>query len=190
VLALHHRHDPGDVYDRLFANINEPTLVIENKVLYSHHLSEEVPHGFTIEHGDEPFPTTRMRPHGAADLTIVCYGEMFREVEAAVLAAFDEHEIICEVICPLQLYPLNLEPVLASVSASRRLLVVEEGVGFAAFGAEVIAQLVEQSGCALRKVRRLSAPEEAIPACAPLEKEMLPGAASILRAMQEVVADE
>jgi len=190
MLALHHRHDPGDVYDRLFRLIAEPTLVIENKVLYAHRMTAEVPPGFALEHSDEPFPTTRIRPHGAPDLTVVCYGEMLREVEQAILEAFDEHEVICEVLCPLQVWPLNAAPIVDSVAVCGRLLVVEEGVGVAGFGAEVVAQVVERLKGAPRRVRRLAAPAEAIPACAPLERAMLPGAAAILRAILEAVCDE
>jgi 2-oxoisovalerate dehydrogenase E1 component len=188
MLAINHRHDPGELYDSLFATLDRPTLVIENKVLYGQRVISELPDGFAVEHSDEPFPTTRIRPEGNADVTVVCYGEMLREVEAAILRAFDEHEIICEVLCPTQLYPLNVQPIVSSVSSSHRLLVVEEGIGFAAFGAELIAQIQERSPESLRRVRRLSSPEHPIPACAPLEKLMLPHAESILGAIVELMS--
>ena len=188
MLAVNHRQDPGQLYDRLFASLDRPTLVIENKVLYGQRVLDEMPDGFVVEESDESFPTMRLRPEGVADLTIVCYGEMLREVEAAMLRAFDEHELICEVLCPTQLYPLNVRPILDSVSITRRLLVVEEGIGFAAFGAELIAQIQERAPESLRQVRRLSSPEMPIPACAPLEKQMLPHAESILLAVVEMMS--
>ena len=140
VLATNHRFDPGQLYDRLLQTIDGPTLVIENKVLYGRRVQSEMPEGFELEFSSETFPTVRMRPEGTPDVTVVCYGEMLREVEQAVVRAFDEFEIICEVICPAQLSPLNLAPILASVSRSHRLLVTEEGIGTAGFGAEVIAR--------------------------------------------------
>ncbi|MBS0266737.1 MAG: pyruvate dehydrogenase [Planctomycetes bacterium] len=188
VLAVHHRHDAGDIYDRLFARNGQPTLVIENKVLYGQRITDELPVGFYLEHSDENFPTTRLRPDAPADVTIVCYGEMLREVEDAIVKLFDEHEIVCEVICPAQLYPLNLDPILDSLGGSRRVLVVEEGVGFAGFGAEVISQLAERAAGTLLRARRLACPEQPIPACAQMEKEMLPKSDSIVRTIVEMVS--
>jgi 2-oxoisovalerate dehydrogenase E1 component len=189
VLAVHHRHDAGEIYDRLFAIIDQPTLVIENKVLYGQRVTDEMPVGFFLERSDEDFPTTRIRPDARADVTIVCYGEMLREVENAVVKLFDDHEIVCEVICPAQLYPLNLHPISESVSRSGRVLVVEEGIGFAGFGAEVISQLIERTPGISVLARRLACPEQPIPACAQMEKEMLPKADSIIRTIVEMVSN-
>ncbi len=190
VLATNHRLDPGLLYDRLFQAIDGPTLVIENKVLYGQRVQTEMPKGFALEFSSETFPTVRIRPEGTPDVTVVCYGEMLREVEEAVVRAFDEFEIICEVICPAQLSPLNLAPLLASVTRSRRLLVVEEGIGTAGFGAEVIARLMETDTSVCQRVKRLASPNHPIPACAPLEREMLPQAKSILSAIRGLMPDE
>lgn len=187
MLAIHHRQNPGEIYDRLFETIDQPTLVIENKVLYGQRATHEMPTGFILERTDEQYPTTRIRPDGLADITVLCYGEMLREVESAVVKLFDEYEIICEVVCPTQLYPLNCWPIFDSVSRSRRLLIVEEGIGFAAFGAEVIAQIQEHAPETMRQVRRLSCPDQPIPACAHLEKELLPDSGSICRTIVEMM---
>lgn len=186
ILALNHRLDPGVLYDLLFARIEQPTLVLENKVLYGQRVSIELPEGFALEFSNELFPTTRIRPEGTADVTIVCYGEMLREVEEAVLTAFDEHEIIAEVLCPTRIYPLGLQAILDSVRRSGRLLVVEEGIGFAGFGAEVLAQVAERIDGPSPRMRRLAAPEHPIPASAHLEKAMLPHAATIVAAVRDL----
>ena len=73
---MHHRYDPGALYDALFATIDRPTLVVENKLLYGVRAAATAPEGFALEHSDEPFPTTRIRPEGEADVTILCYGGM------------------------------------------------------------------------------------------------------------------
>jgi len=190
VLALHHRHDPGAVYDALFATIDRPTLVIENKLLYGTRVSDSAPEGFALEHTDEPFPTTRLRPEGITpDLTILAYGGSMPEAEKAVDRLFEEHEIVAEVICPTQLYPFDPRPVAESVARSGRLLVVEEGLAFAAFGAEAIAQVIERAPGALKKVRRLASPTHPIPSCGPLEKAVLPGAEHIVAAGVEMRTD-
>lgn len=187
VLALHARYDPQAVYDTLMATIDRPTLIIENKLLYGVRLGRDVPSGFVLEHTSEAFPTTRLRPLSPPDVTILCYGGLVHEVEAAVERLFDEHELICELLCPLQLYPFNPWPVVESVQQSGRLLIVEEGVSFAALSAEVVAQLVEHAPGVLRQVRRLAAPPQVIPSCGPLEKTLLPGEQQVIAAVQAMV---
>jgi 2-oxoisovalerate dehydrogenase E1 component len=188
MLALHHRDDPGALYDTLYATIDRPTIVIENKLLYGLRVGASAPDGFTLERTDEPFPTTRIRPGCPPDATILCYGGMLADVEKALDPLFDAHEIACEVICPTQLYPLDPRPIVASVERTGRLLIVEEGIGFAAFGAEAVAQVVELAPGALKRLRRLAAPEHPIPACGPLEKALLPGPAHVEAAILELCA--
>ncbi|MBA4067317.1 MAG: pyruvate dehydrogenase [Isosphaera sp.] len=188
VLALHARFDPAEVYARLFATIDRPTLVVENKLLYGAKVTHAAPAGFVYEHTDEPFPTTRLRPGADPDVTVLCYGGMLPEAEAAAAALFDEHEVAAEVICPTQLYPFDPRPLLESVGRTGRLVIAEEGPGFAAFGAEAAAVVAERAGRPVR-VRRVSPPEAPIPACGPLEKTWLPGAAHIVGGVLEVTAD-
>lgn len=187
MLALHPRYDPGRIYDELLASIDRPTIIIENKLLYGARVTDEVPAGFVLEHSDERFPTTRLRPEGPPQVTVLCYGGMLLEAEAAVDRLFDEHEIICEVVCPTQLYPLNPWPIVESVHRTGRLLVVEEGMSFAAFGAEVVAQICESVPGTLKQVRRLSPPRQPIPACVPLERALLPGQMHVMNAIIELL---
>lgn len=186
VLAISHRIDPALVYNQLHESIEGPALVIENKILYGQRIPDQVPDGFQLEYSDETLPAVRLRPEGPADITVVCYGEMLREVEQAILAAFDEQEIICDVICPTQLCPLSISGIAESAQLSGRLLVVEEGTAAFGFGAEVAAGVAERTG--VRKIRRLSAPDLPIPACAPLEQQMLPGKQVILAALSEMMS--
>jgi 2-oxoisovalerate dehydrogenase E1 component len=188
MLALHHRHDPGAIYDTLFATIDRPTIVIENKLLYGLRTGDSAPEGYALEQSDELFPTTRIRPEGAADATILCYGGMLVDVEKALDTLFDEDEIACEVICPTQLYPLDYRAILESVRRTGRLLIAEEGLNFAAFGAEVVAQIMERSPGSLKALRRLASPEHPIPSCGPLEKLVLPGTGHVVAAIRELCA--
>lgn len=187
MLALSHRFDPGVIYDRLFATIDRPTIVVENKLLYGSIVSAQAPQGFVWEHSDDAFPVLRLRPEGNPDLTILCYGGMLPDVEAAVEKLFEEHEIIAEVICPTRLYPLDPWPVVESVTESGRLLIAEEGLGFAAFGAEVISEMVERAPGVLKRAARLASPRHPIPSCGPLEKALLPNAAQVVQAAAKLV---
>jgi 2-oxoisovalerate dehydrogenase E1 component len=189
VLALHHRFDPAEVYDTLLRTVDRPSLVLENKLLYGTQVSAKSPPGFVLEHTDELFPTTRLRPLGAASVTVVCYGGMLADVEKAVDRLFEEHDVICEVICPTRLYPLNLGPIAESVRRTMRLLAVEEGHGFGGFGGEVIAGAHEHAPGLLKRSKRLHAPEAPIPACKPLELSVLPGEKHVIQAVLELVHD-
>jgi 2-oxoisovalerate dehydrogenase E1 component len=189
MLALNSRQDPGLIYDKLFAAIEQPTIVIENKLLYGARLAQEIPAGFALEYSDEPFPSVRLRPAAPADLTLVCYGGMLPDVERAVDRLFDQHEVLCEIICPVQISPLNLQPILDSVEATGRLLIVEEGLGFAAFGSEVIAQIAELRPALLRRVNRLACRRHPIPSSGPLERETIPTPDTIIQAALHLVSN-
>jgi len=190
MLAVNHRYDPALVFDTLFSTIDRPAMVIENKVLYGVRVSDSAPEGFVWEQSDERYPTLRLRPEAKADLTLLCYGGMLPEVETAADKLLDEHEIICEIICPIRLYPLDPWPIVDSIRESGRLLVVEEGQNFAAFGAEVIAQIQESAPGILRCVRRLGPPRHPIPSCGALEKKVLPGERHIIEAVLEMMNHE
>ncbi len=187
MLAVHERYDPGAVYDQLFSTIDGPVIVIENKLLYSAKLGSAVPEGFLLEHSDEGYPTTRLRPRNVAEATVFCYGGMVPHVEKALMAAFDNEEIPAEMICPIQLYPLNPWPVIESLEHTHRLLVVEEGHSFGALGAELIAQIHELRPGLLTKCRRLAAGAHPIPSSGPLELSVLPNVASIVAAIVGLV---
>jgi 2-oxoisovalerate dehydrogenase E1 component len=187
MLALHHRIDPGVIYDRLLETVDRPTIVIENKLLYGQKISPQAPVGFVYQNSDEAYPTTRLKPHGTPDLTIFCYGGMLMEVEKAVEQLFDQHDVIAEVICPVQLYPFNPQPLIESLRTTGKLLIAEEGTGFAAVGSEVIAQVSEKAVGLLKAIRRVAGPPHPIPSCGPLEKALLPGASHITAAALELV---
>jgi len=188
VLALNHRFDPFELYDNLLSNVKQPTLVVENKLLYGMKINGKLPEGFVLERSAETFPTMRITTGQTPDLTLFCYGGMLPDAERAADQLFEEHEMIVEILCPTRLYPLNAAPLEASLAGSGRLLMVEEGVGFAGFGAEVLAQLTERSNVNFR-ARRLAAPAHPIPSCGPLEKELLPGVRQIVDAAVELVGN-
>ncbi|OGR48116.1 MAG: hypothetical protein A2X40_06425 [Elusimicrobia bacterium GWC2_65_9] len=187
MLALHERYDPGAVYDSLFSRIDRPTIVIENKLLYGAMLSRAVPAGFTWEHIDEPFPTSRLRPKSKPDATVLCYGGMLPYAEAAAERLFDEHELACEIICPVRLYPFDPLPLLDSIRATGRLVIAEEGVSFAGFGTEAVGEIIEADPRCLRGLRRLGGPPHPIPASVALEQAALPDAQRIVQAVLELV---
>jgi len=186
VLALHHRMNPGELYDRLFEAADLPTLVVENKLLYGAEADPSPPPGFRLRTSGDRFPVTRLGPEGRPDLTILAIGGTSVDAERAVHVLFEEHEILAELFLPAQLYPLDVAFLEESLAASRRLLVVEEGQGFAGLGSEILAQVAERPSLAGTACARVFAAPHPIPSSRPLEAECLPGADHVVRKALEV----
>ena len=180
VLALHNRFDPALLYGTLLADVDCPTLVIENKVMYGEKANADAVQGYKWFHSSHRFPISYMRTDRAADLTIICLGGMLQDVERAVEELFVEHDVIADVVCPTQMYPLQIETLLQVAQQSGRVLLVEEGHGFCGFTAEVLAELYERDRSLL--IQRLSSHPQHIPSAKPLELEVLPNTARIVEA--------
>lgn len=185
VFALNGRVPPSLVYGPLVESQENPALVIENKILYTRFVETEPLAGFHVLYSNERFPTVRIAPAGVPpDVTLFCYGGVLEDAQKAVLRAFDEDEIACEIICPTRIHPLDPSAALASVRASGKLLTVEEGPRFAALGSELAAKIAE-AGVRLKGLKRLGF-DSLIPSCGPLELEQLPNPDSILASIREL----
>jgi 2-oxoisovalerate dehydrogenase E1 component len=185
VVALNHRLHPEVIYDAIFETCNDPVLVIENKILYTRKLNETAIDGFVIEQSADVFPAIKISPQDVdATITVVCYGGMLEDVEKAVQLAFDEADILCEIICPTCLHPLDISPIAESINKTGRLLMVEEGPGFAALGAEIIASLAEHA-VPLKKTIRMSN-NTIIPCSFTAENNLLPNPQTILQKIKEL----
>jgi 2-oxoisovalerate dehydrogenase E1 component len=182
VVALNARVCPAALLQGVAQDLCRPTLLVENKVLYTEALDTRTPPGFVPERSDDPLPWLRLRPLGRVpQVTVVCYGYMLGLVEAAVQAAFDQHEVVCEVLCPTLIAPLDPAPVLASLAGTGTLLCVEEGGTAHGFGAEVIARCL-QAGASLRRAQRIGC-RGLIPAASEEEKRALPDVERIVDAI-------
>jgi 2-oxoisovalerate dehydrogenase E1 component len=175
VLAIHHRYDPAAVYARLLSGQvpPRPTLVIENKILYGEKASSDAPAGFQWFHSGHDFPISYLRAADQPDLTIVCYGGMLLDVEKAAERLFEEHDLIAEIIAPMQLFPLQLEALLPLVQRTGMLLLVEEGQGFCGYMGELMASFFEKDPTL--RMRRVSSLPQHIPSAKPQEMMVLPG---------------
>jgi pyruvate/2-oxoglutarate/acetoin dehydrogenase E1 component len=134
-----------------------------------------------------PFGTARHVQRGDA-VTVVTWSAAVREVTRAA-AALAAEGIAADVWDLRSIWPWDEEAVLASVSRTKRLLVVHEAVEVGGFGAEVVARVVSRLGPgALRCVRRLGAPRIPIPFSPPLETALRVTEAKIAAAIREVSA--
>ncbi|MGO9336299.1 MAG: dehydrogenase E1 component subunit alpha/beta [Terracidiphilus sp.] len=187
VVALHHRFDPAEVYARLLGDSVEvlPTIVVENKVLYGEKASPDAVEGFKWFHSTHDFPISYMRAEGRPDATIACYGGLLPDAEKAVDRLFLEHDLVVEIVCPMQLYPLQHKAMLPLAQRSGHLLLAEEGHGFCGFTAELMATLGElDRSLAMRRV--YSHPQH-IPSAKPLELRVLPDADRLVAEILELL---
>jgi 2-oxoisovalerate dehydrogenase E1 component len=188
VLCIHHRYSPALLYADLFASIDCPTMVIENKILYAKQCSAEPPAGFELLYSDERFPTARLKPRATPDLTVVAIGGMALDAEEAALKLFEQEEIAVDLFMPSRLYPFGIDALRESLEQTRRLVVVEEGQGFVSLGSEILAQAVEGLPGLGLICGRVSAAPVPIPAARPLEELCLPGVDDIVAKAMEVMS--
>ena len=187
VLMLHHRYSPALLYRNLFAAGDAPTLVVENKLLYGA-MADPVPlPGFQLLEGGGPFPVVRLKPDGAADITLVTLGGVSQDAEQALRILFEEHEVLADLFLPTQVYPMDISAFCESLAETHRLLVVEEGHGFASVGSEILAQVAERPGLGKIVCARVYSAHTSIPSARPLEAQCLPDAAAIVAKALEVL---
>lgn len=181
MVAINNLINPAPLYKKLVQESQDCTLVIENKLLYPKYITTNYPEGFKAFRSDEKYPTVLVRPESVrAHVTIVGYGGMSEIIIKAIEKLFIDFDIIAQAIIPTQIYPINFEPLIESIPEGTIVVVVEEGQGFAAFGTEVIAQIVEKVPKHVRKFIRIQPKDIVIPTAVHLEQEALPGVEQII----------
>ena len=188
-------HDPAAVLRALLAQ-DSPALLIEHKLLYPLHLL--LPAGGRIE-GDiaeehfssDGLPTVSIRPvqREECSFTVLAYGYQAELARRVLSRLAVEEEIFGELVVPSQISALDWEPIDASVSATRSLLVIEEGVSGFTWGSEVAARISSRFFGQLRRpVATASSEPTVIPASKRLEADMLMTAERVERAIRGVAA--
>jgi len=159
---------------------DNPVLFLENRLLYLR--KEEVPDGEWLV----PIGVADVKRTGS-DITIVATSNAVHKSLAA--AAELAGRIGVEVIDPRTLDPLDLATILRSVRKTGHLLVVQEGVVGASFGAEVVRQVAEEGFPNLRGAPRvLGAADVPVPFSPVLEMAYVPQVGDIVRAIHQMVA--
>ncbi|GAA1210559.1 alpha-ketoacid dehydrogenase subunit beta [Pseudonocardia alaniniphila] len=158
-----------DAYDLLVAAVycDDPTIVIENRTLYSAGKQEVVLGGPV-----QPPGGLRVR-HEGSDATLVTWGAITARAVAAA-STLAEQGVSLEVIEVPWLNPFPTEDVIERVRHTGRLAVLHEANVTGGFGAEVVAR-VAGSGVALRSpALRLGLPDTRVPAAPSLVAGLLP----------------
>jgi pyruvate dehydrogenase E1 component beta subunit len=174
---------PYDAKGLLLASIEDPNPVMffEHKLLYKTKgpVPEEM---YTVPLGK----STGVRE--GKDLTIVETAVMVsRAMEAAdQLAAEGIH---VEIIDPRTIRPLDMEPIVASIIKTGKVLIVHEAVKMGGFGGELAASIVESEafGYLDAPVRRLAGLDMPIPYNRNLEYHAVPQIENIVEEARKIV---
>jgi 2-oxoisovalerate dehydrogenase E1 component len=179
-VALNTFLDPAIIYQSVYAE-KHPVIVIENKTDYGKRIAQQAAKNFVYEFNGDDFPVVRVRPAvSAPSLTILAYGGMADQVGAMLEEIFAETDYKPELIVPSLISRLPVDLVVNSVSRSGRLLVIEEGSGFAGIGSELIAAVMERCHHPFR-AGRINAHPVPIPSVKSLENNILPDKDRILQ---------
>jgi pyruvate/2-oxoglutarate/acetoin dehydrogenase E1 component len=173
---------PGAAYSVLRAAIQNrnPVLFFEHKGLYGRK-------GPVRRGGVAEFGKAEVVREGA-DATILTTLLMTERSQAAARQLADEG-VNVEVIDMRWLRPLDLATVRESLDKTGRLLVVEEQVHAASWGATVISRLTMEGRQWAQPPQALSVSDELlIPYSPPLEDESIPGVEQIVARVRELVA--
>ena len=174
---------PADTYGLLRASIQDPNPVvfIENRLLYG-------------MKGPQP-PSDYILPIGKSavvragtDLTVVSVSRMVHEAVAAAERVAEEG-ISVEVIDLRTVAPLDMEPILASVHKTSRLLIAHEAVVPFGIGAEIAATVAREGFWDLdAPIERIGAAPTPSPYSPDLEKAWLPDRDDITEAIRRLAA--
>jgi acetoin:2,6-dichlorophenolindophenol oxidoreductase subunit beta len=160
---------------------DDPVVYMEHKGLWP--LEGDVP-----DDGDYlvPFGKGR-RVREGRDVTIVSWSAQVHVCAEAAKALADAG-IDAEVIDLRTLWPWDRDMVLTSVERTGRLLVVQEAVSVAGFGAEIAASVAEELHARLKApVRRLGAPRVPVSYAPPLEKAVCVDAEKIVNTVHALM---
>ncbi|MCA1956936.1 MAG: pyruvate dehydrogenase complex E1 component subunit beta [Nitrospira sp.] len=156
-----------------------PVIFIEAQLLYG--TKGEVPEGeYTIAIGVAEIK----RP--GRDVTVVAYSKMLLlALEAA--EHLSREGIDSEVIDPRTLKPLDLEPIVASVRKTGRLVIVEEGWRFGGLGAQIAESVYAAAFDYLdAPIVRVVGEDVPIPYSRPLEDAAIPDLPRVIQAVKSL----
>jgi pyruvate/2-oxoglutarate/acetoin dehydrogenase E1 component len=177
VLAPTHLGDPGQLLAEAILHAEDPTLFVENKLLYVLPLIQSDA-DFEVETlipGPAPVYRARLNGAPAPSLTLTAYGHMAALGLEALKRLAYEQEIFAELIVPTRLAPMDCAALIESVRRTGHVLTLEEGGLTLGWGAETLARLAETPGLHLQAAGRVAAADLPIPASGPLESAVLPG---------------
>ncbi|MEE1784665.1 transketolase C-terminal domain-containing protein [Streptomyces sp. SP17BM10] len=171
----------------------EPCMLFEDKVLYTQRMYAdgvvddifryETLGGSTahVYYADEP---------QAADCVLILPGGITHRALAAARELLLEDEIVCRLLVPSRLHPVDLDPLLPVVRG-RQVFVVEESTAGGTWGAEIAHRLHECLwGELAGPVRLVHSADSVVPTASHLERQVLVQAETIRDTVRGSLADD
>jgi acetoin:2,6-dichlorophenolindophenol oxidoreductase subunit beta len=126
------------------------------------------------------------QPMAGNDITIVSWAQAMPVAKTAA-AKLADAGVGVDLFDLRTLWPWDREAIVASATRTKRLLVVQEGVGAAGFGAEVSAT-VGEAVSGMKGIRRVASPRIPVPFAPTLEEACWIRPAMITKAVHELMA--
>ncbi len=162
---------------------DDPVIFLEHKHLYRqvHNKAADPGSDYMIPLGKAKI----VRP--GTDLTIVTYGAMVKRSLDAARVACDRHGIEAEVIDLRSLSPLDMNTIADSCRRTSKVVIAYEDAFSWGIGSEVAARIADECFPWLDgPVRRVAALDTWVAFAPQLEKEILPQADDVLKAIMEL----
>lgn len=137
VYALNHRIDPITFYAKILQT-KCPTLIIENKILYTLKY-QPLPDFYSISMWEDDYFI--IETSESTDISVFCYGENLNVAEKVADTLLDE-EIYIRIFCVNNLNS-NLESIAWGSFESHHVITIEEGSTIASWSSIVSAQLTQ-----------------------------------------------
>jgi 2-oxoisovalerate dehydrogenase E1 component len=186
IVALNIFSDVREIYQSICsANVRNPHVIIENKVLYLNK-AVEMPYGYCHMISKNSIPTHVIKPiNNKSALLVFCYGSTLTFCIELAKKLFLDHEIQIEIVCPEKISPLNMNQIIDSIKNKKGFIGIEEGSRVGSISSLVISEL-SQIGV-LPNFCRLYSNDSIIPASRNAEESLMP---SIDKIIDEIINEE
>ncbi len=153
---------------------NNPVVFIESKTLYDTRGLVPQEDNYII-----PLEESYIERRGS-DITVVSWGPALLETIKAVRMLAQEG-ISCEIINPLTLYPMDMDPIFESVKKTSRLVIVHDSQKTGGVGGEIAARVAENDcfNYLDSPIVRIGGLDTPVPVAENLERQMVPDAGVI-----------
>jgi 2-oxoisovalerate dehydrogenase E1 component len=185
VVALNHRICPEYIFNAIMT-VKMPLMVVENKILYTIDTAKNKLPVYKYDFNETLFPELYIKANEhISSVTVLCYGETLNVVEDALLDLLIDDEIFCDVICPSLISEINTKNIISSLRLTGKLLIIEEGSGFASWGSEIVSKIHEEGFSDFNLKRFYNS--NLIPSSYKAEIELLPNKINVKNTILELI---